>query len=226
MIDYRNFSFSKRNDPSYRHLKLLLYWPIYGLAFLILERGLSLSYHTVHCSLDDLIPFCEYFLIPYYFWFVFLIGMLLYTLLFDVSCFRKYMTFIILTYSVTCLIYLIYPTAQELRPVTFARQNWMTKTVTFLYAFDTNTNVCPSLHVVGSFAVLFASWHTPRFSTFGWRAFFWIAALLISASTVFLKQHSVVDIAAALALCIVAYPLVYSKKAIKFWNPTEVRPCE
>lgn len=28
-----------------------------------------------HCALDDVIPFCEYFLIPYLFWFAFPVGM-------------------------------------------------------------------------------------------------------------------------------------------------------
>lgn len=213
----------KLSAPEYRHLKLLLFWPIYGVAFLLLERGLSLEYHTVSCALDDKIPFCEYFLIPYYFWFVFLIGMLVYTLFRDPECFRKYMIFIIITYSVTCLIYLIYPTAQELRPEQFARKNIFTDIVSFLYVFDTNTNVCPSLHVIGSLAVLFASWHTPKFQTAGWRCFFWICTILISVSTVFLKQHSVIDIAAAIPLCIVAYPFAFSKRKQRVIQKAEVR---
>lgn len=28
----------------------------------------------MHCPLDDRIPFCELFLIPYLFWFIFLVG--------------------------------------------------------------------------------------------------------------------------------------------------------
>lgn len=217
MIDYRNFRFSKLNTPEFKHVKLLLYWPVYGLVFLLLERGLSLNYHTISCPLDDKIPFCEFFLIPYYFWFVFLIGMLLYTFLVDPECFQRYMIFIMITYSVTCLIYVIYPTAQELRPTVFERQNIFTDIVSFLYAFDTNTNVCPSLHVIGSFAVLFASWHTPRFQTRGWRFFFWFCTILISVSTVFLKQHSIIDVIAAIPLCMIAYPLAFcNRKQKKF----------
>ena len=223
MIDYRKFRFEKRNSPEFKHLKLLLFWPIYGLVFLVLERGLSLQYHTVYCPLDDKIPFCEFFLIPYYFWFIFLIGMLVYTLLYDINCFKQYMVFIIITYSVTCMIYLLYPTSQELRPVQFERQNILTEIISFLYVFDTNTNVCPSLHVIGSFAVLFASWHTPRFQTVGWRVFFWVCTILISISTVFLKQHSVIDIIAAVPLCAVAYPIAFYKRKQTTIQKVEVR---
>ena len=81
----------------------------------------------------------------------------LYLLLFDTAGFRKFMWFIILTYTATCIIYLIYPSQQELRPETFRRDNLLTRFMTWFYAFDTNTNVCPSLHVIGSLAVLAAA---------------------------------------------------------------------
>ena len=169
MVDYRKFRLSKLGSPEFSHLKLLLFWPVYGLIFQLLEHGCGQTFHLVYTGLDDKIPFCELFVIPYYFWFVFLIGMLLYTLFFDVQEFRRYMWYIILTYSVTCLIYVVYPTYQNLRPPVLPRDNVLTRIVSGLYAFDTNTNVCPSLHVTGSFAVFFASLHCKRFQTAGWR---------------------------------------------------------
>lgn len=212
MIDYRQFRLSKLNTSQFSHLKLLLFWPIYGLVFLTLERFLPRQYNVIYCPLDDQIPFCEFFLIPYLFWFVFLVGMLIYLLLFDVEGFRKYMWFIILTYSVTCLIYLIYPSKQELRPETFVRDNVLTRFMAWFYTFDTNTNVCPSLHVIGALAVLSAAWHTPRFAKPGWRAAFTLVTVLICLSTVFLKQHSVLDIPPAILLSGIAYFLLYRRK--------------
>lgn len=209
MVDYRKLRPSNITSPEYRHLLLLLYWPIYGLTFLILERGLTLTYHPVESALDAKIPFCEYFVPAYYFWFVFLIGIHFYTAFFDVPAFKKLMYFIIITYTLTSIIYIIYPTKQELRPAEFARDNIFVIIVKGLYDFDTNTNVCPSLHVIGSFAVLFTSRHCGRLRTF-WRQLGFISAtVLICLSTVFLKQHSVIDIWAALAVCAVAYPFAY-----------------
>lgn len=212
MTDYRKFCLSKLNTPEFSHLKLLLFWPVYGLIFGALERLWLRDYHTVWCPLDDVIPFCEAFLIPYLFWFVFLIGMLLYLALFDTDGFRKYMWFIIITYSVTCLIYICYPTQQELRPEVFPRDNLLTRFIGWFYQFDTNTNVCPSLHVVGALAVAAAAWHTPRFATPGWRTAFVLTAILISVSTVFMKQHSVLDIPPAVLICAGAYWLVYGRR--------------
>lgn len=51
-----------------------------------------------------------------------------------------------------------------------------------------------------------------HFGTRGWRITFGLTALLISVSTVFLKQHSVLDVVAAVPICMVAYYLVYKRK--------------
>ncbi len=215
MPNYREFKLSKLNTPEFSHVKLLLYWPIYGIVFMILERFLNVEYNPVYCQFDDMIPFCEYFVIPYYFWFIFLIGIQVYGFFFDVKAFKDYMYYTILTYTLTVIIYIIYPTSQELRPIEFSRDNVFTDIVSFLYGFDTNTNVCPSLHVIGSFAVYFAARKSKAFSGLGWRIAFLVMTVLISISTVFLKQHSVLDIFWALVLCAVCYPAVFEREKIK-----------
>ncbi len=209
MVDYRKFRLNKLNTPEFEHVKFLLFWPLFGLAFMLLERAFNVDYNVVYCALDDIIPFCEYFVIPYYFWFVFIIGIQIYSFFFDIPTFLNYIKYTIYTYTLTLIIYIIYPTSQELRPMVFERQNVFTDIVTFLYGFDTNTNVCPSLHVIGSFAVYFAARKSRLFSSRPWRLIFLIVTVLISISTVFLKQHSVIDIFYALIVCAVCYPFVY-----------------
>ena len=160
VVDYRQLRPGNLNSEEFSHLKLLLYWPVYGLLFMFVERFYQVdSYYAVHCALDDYIPFNELFLIPYMFWFLFLIGMHLYTLLYDTRAFRQMMKFIIISYSVTIIIYFIFPTCQLLRPESFARDNVLTRFMAGFYRFDTNTNVCPSIHVIGSLAVMFTAWH-------------------------------------------------------------------
>lgn len=212
IIDYREFRFSKLNTPEFGHLKYLVYWPVFGLFFLIVERlWLRERYVPISCPLDDKIPFCEYFLIPYLFWFVFLAGIHIYTLLYDAELFKKLMKFIIVSYSAAMLIYIVFPNCQELRPAVFERNNIFTQFIEGFYQFDTNTNVCPSIHVIGSAAVMLCAWNSRHFSSAGWKLVFGLAALLISASTVFLKQHSVVDIIAAVPICIIAYMASFIK---------------
>lgn len=217
MVNYKNLRLNNITSPQYRHLLLLIFWPIYGLIFLLLERGLTLQYHDIYCAFDDLIPFNEWFVIPYYFWFVYIVGMLFYTGFFDIPSYRKYMWFIIFTYLATCAFYVIYPNAQQLRPVQFERDNILVTIVKNLYAFDTNTNVCPSLHVIGSVAVSYGAWNSKHFKTPLWRILFSVVTLIISFSTVFLKQHSIIDVIAGFAVCVVAIPLteLFCKKLYK-----------
>lgn len=200
---------------------------MYGFFFLLVERlWIRESYTPIHCPLDDQIPFCEYFLIPYLFWFVFLIGIQIYTLLYDTESFKKFMKFIIVSYSLAIIIYMLFPNCQELRPMIFERDNIFTKFLEGFYQFDTNTNVCPSIHVIGSVAVMICGWNCKFLNTPGWRIYFGISAFLISISTVFLKQHSVLDILAAVPVCAVAYLAAYwrdRKRKEKISNETENR---
>ena len=175
---------------------------------------------------DDWIPFNEWFLIPYLFWFVFLVGMLIYTLLYDTEAFRRMMHFIILTYSAAILAYLVWPTCQDLRPASFPRDNLLTAFIAGFYQFDTNTNVCPSIHVIGSLAVMFTAWHCRGLAHWGWKLAFTLTAVLICASTLFIKQHSALDILAALPICLIAYKHCFSHcgKSVGALRPEKAKP--
>ena len=68
-------------------------------------------------------------------WFVFLIGTLVYTFFVDVPAFRRMMYFVIVTYTITVLIYLFFPTCQNLRPEAFVRNNLLTRFIELFYSF-------------------------------------------------------------------------------------------
>lgn len=210
-VDYRAFRPSRINEPEYSHLKLLASWIVYLLLFLLTERLIPAERcHVIHCALDDAIPFCEAFLIPYVFWYFFLIGSLLYFLLYDVDSFKKLQTFLIVAWCAAMVIYILYPNRQELRPAVFPRDNILTQGVALLYSLDTNTNVCPSMHVAFSLGIA-ATWLRARDTTTGQKTFAVIAALLICLSTVFIKQHSLLDVAAALPVCLVAERIAFGR---------------
>lgn len=219
-VDYRRLNLHTLNTAEFSHVKLLLYWPVFGLLFLYLERFQPpRDYFPVHCRLDDLIPFCEAALIPYLFWFVFLIGALVYTFFYQPQAFRKMMHFVIFTYTAALVFFALFPTCQHLRPLAFPRDNVLTRISAWFYTFDTNTNVCPSLHVVGSVAAMFALWDCPRFQTGGRRTAVGFMALCISLSTVFMKQHSVIDVLVAVPICLLGWLFSYGKE----YHPSRMR---
>lgn len=209
--DYSKMRLYNITSPEYRHTLMLLYWPLFGFLFWFAKKFYPVStYNVVYTPLDGVIPFCELFVFPYVLWYFYLIGIHVYTFFYDVSAFKKLMRYIIFTYSVTLVIYFIFPTCQLLRPVTFERQNLLTEFMAWFYTFDTNTNVCPSLHVIGSMAVMHTAWHTKGLESRKWKIIFAVTTFFISISTVFLKQHSVIDIVVALPICIIAYRLFFN----------------
>lgn len=212
VLDLRRFRFRKLNTDEFRHMKWILFWPLFGLSFYLIERIYQpASFHIMYTRLDDLIPFCEWFLPFYLFWFLYLAGSLLYLLFYDPKGFTREMKFITITFSLTVLICIFYPNCQELRPDSFARDNVLTRFIAGLYKLDTSTNVFPSMHVIGSAACMFGLTTTKRFRSTGWKIFWFVITVLVSISTVFLKQHSVLDIFGAIPVCILGYLIVYIK---------------
>lgn len=216
VVDYKAFRLSKINDPQYSHLKYLLGWVGYFILFFLTENLIPAeNCHVVHCWLDDVIPFCEAFVIPYVFWYGYIVITLLYFALYNPDGFKKLMTFIIVTQVVAMAIYILFPSRQDLRPVEFSRDNILTQLIGLIYSLDTNTGVCPSLHVAYSIGLV-SAWLKERDVNKAWKAFVVIAAVLICLSTMFIKQHSALDFFAALPICLLAEIIAYGKQ---YWKP-------
>jgi len=209
VIDYRQFRFSKINDPQFSHLKLLLGWVGYFALYFLTENLIPIEKcHVIHCRLDDIIPFCEWFLLPYVFWYLLIVVSLVFFALYDIDGFKKLQTYIIITQVLAMVVYILYPSCQNLRPAIFERENFLTDIIRFLYAFDTNTGVCPSLHCAYSIGIA-SVWLRSKNVSKLWKTFVVIAVVLICLSTMFIKQHSAVDFFAALPVCLVAEILVF-----------------
>ncbi|MBQ9593615.1 MAG: phosphatidic acid phosphatase [Lachnospiraceae bacterium] len=217
-VDLKHFRLSRIWEPQYRYMLLVLWWPLYGLAFGYVERGYPVEEYTViHCALDEQIPFLEGFFIPYMLWFLLVSLPLIYGFFFDTRAAVRMMYYIMFTYTLTIVIYLIWPTMQDLRPVVIPRDNLLTRFALRFYAYDTNTNVCPSIHVLGAFAGMhgcmeMGKWKNPVVKKC-WDIGFAVLAVVITVSTVFVKQHSVIDVVAALPLCMMARQLFYGVRS-------------
>ena len=209
VVDYREFRLSRLNEPRFSHIKLLGGWIVYFILFFLTENLIPVDRcHVIHSPLDDLIPFNEYFAIFYCFWYVLLVASLLYFFLYDIPSFRRLQIFIMITQAVAMLIYIVYPSVQLLRPAVMPRDNLLCRVMAFIYAFDTPTGVCPSLHVAYSMGIA-SVWCRRRNTPKAWKAFVVCSAVLISVSVAFVKQHSVVDVAAAIPVGLLAELLVY-----------------
>ena len=141
----------------YKHAVIILYFPIYMIWFILLEQRDGVKFKNMHCVVDDLIPFCEVFIIPYLLWFVY-VALSLIFLFFQTECiddFYKCTAALVMGMTTSLIIYTFFPNAQDMRPTTFERENIFTNIISVVYAADTDTNVCPSIHVYNSVAIYF-----------------------------------------------------------------------
>ena len=209
-VDYRQCHLSKIREPRFSHLKLLLGWVFYFASYFITENLIPVESCTpVHIWLDDWIPFCEWFLIPYVFWYGMIVFSLGYFLLYNTDSFRRLQIFFITVQICAVAVYIIFPNRQDLRPAVFPRDNFLTRCVGLLYRVDTNTGVCPSLHVACSIG-MGSVWIKQKIPKI-WKCFAIVSVILICLSTMFIKQHSAADFFAALPVCLLAEGIVYGK---------------
>lgn len=207
----------------YKHGWVFLYIFIYIPWFIYLEKSVTTEYNLIHVALDDKIPFIEYFIIPYTLWFAFIAVTFGYFFLFaEKSEFYQLVITLFTGMTIFLIISTIYPNGLNLRPDTFARDNIFVDMVKKLYSTDTPTNVLPSIHVYNSLGAYIAISHCQKLKQYRWvQVSTLILTVSIVLSTMFLKQHSVVDVLAAFAIAAIMHILVYGTQRIHSRNLLE-----
>ena len=194
----------------YKHAWLLLYAFIYLPWFCYLEKTVTRNFHVMHASLDDLIPFNEYFIVPYLLWFLYVGAAIFYFLITSKEDYYKLCIFLFSGMTISLIICTFFRNGTDLRPVINPDKNIFTALVAYIYRTDTCTNVFPSIHVYNSIGVHIAVARSERLR--GHRLIRLGSGLLmisICMATVFLKQHSVIDLIGAVILAYVIYGIVY-----------------
>ena len=194
----------------HRYYYLLLYVPVFLIWFFLIEQinSPAKGYWVSYLPLDDRIPFLPGFAPIYCLWYPFLIVPGLYLLKTDPGAFKRYMWFFMIGISACLLICTVFPNGQDLRPTEFHSDGFCVSLVKALYQADTNTNVLPSMHVVGSVAVFYGALHSKKLRRPLALIPITVLSILISLSTVFIKQHSVLDILAGLVLSVPVWLIV------------------
>lgn len=193
----------------YKHAWPILYIFIYAPWFLWLEQR-NVSYTLLHTSFDDIIPFSEYFIIPYFIWFLYIPAVVLFFLFKSKKEFYKLSQILFIGMTACLLICTLWPNAQPLRVSLEGKDNIFAQAVSTLYTADTSTNVFPSIHAYNSIACSIAIFKSEIFKNKRWVKYSTlILTILICLSTMFLKQHSVLDVLGAIVLSGIMYTFVY-----------------
>lgn len=194
---------------NFRHFWMLLIWALFIGLYVFVEFLPVEQYWVSQIPLDDSIPFCKYFVLPYCTWHILMAVTTAYLAFFDADNFRRFMTFIALGMIPVVIFNLFFPTCVRLRPTTVEGRGlceWMLRLV---YTLDDCTDVLPSMHVIGCFALSAAYLNTPSLRKRHLHIPMLILAVLISLSTVFIKQHSILDVFTAIPYAVLIWWLVY-----------------
>ena len=195
---------------NYKHLLWQLYWLMYLPWFAYLERTVTTRFRVIHMPLDDYIPFCEYFIIPYLLWFAYIAVGIIYFAFKNKQEYYNLCKILFFGMTIFLIISTLYPNGHLLRPTSFKRDNLFTDLVKILYKTDTATNLFPSIHVYNSIAINAVIWHCDNFKK---NRFVRYSSAILSANivlaTMFLKQHSVFDVITGLALAVFTISYVY-----------------
>ncbi len=204
----------KRFFKTNRELLWLLLFAVVAGAYFSLQY-LPLHHHSIHTALDDKIPFVPAFIIPYILWYVYVPGLMLAVYPRDRRRFVLQSAALFSGAFICLAIFIIYPSRIDFRPEAEG-DGLLLALCRIVYAGDRPLNVFPSLHCYETCAVFLAA--------FGgaWRrhkllcAVSGLLGILICLSTLFVKQHSVLDFVSGCALAVVVYLIMKSIFDLKY----------
>ncbi|MCD7917295.1 MAG: phosphatase PAP2 family protein [Clostridiales bacterium] len=171
--------------------------------FFYLEHRTVTEYYVIHCGLDDVLPYCPAFVVPYVSWFLLIPGMLLYFLKREPERYYELCWLLFGGMTVSLLFYLAFPNCICLRqPI--SGDGLCNQLVQFIRMVDTPTNVCPSIHVASTVAVMVEVRRSERLRPrrpvrYGLN----LLGVSICLPTVLLDQHSAVDVVCGVALTMI-----------------------
>lgn len=196
-IDKYNLSEIKWLDLSW-FIILPLISVNYSISAAIAKNGVDLS-----TWLDKKIPFVATFIYPYIYWYIYIFIGSIFILSKDR---RKYIRTLLGIYIGMCICYVVYYffTVQIYRPIV-VNKGLSNILVNIIYGADKPVNCFPSLHVLNTYFIMR---YTKKDYGKRWYLYTQGMGILIILSTLFIKQHFIVDGIASIILAEIVIILV------------------
>lgn len=192
----------------YNHALILLYYYVVYKWFAYLESTVKPEY-IMFSRLDLHIPFIKEFVVPYVLWFGYIAVAMIYLGLVSRGDFIKLSVFMFTGMTICFIVYMVFPNGQNLRPE-ITGQDFFSNLIRTIYTGDTPTNSAPSIHVINSIAVHLGLANCEKLKDrLHVKAASFTLMLLIIMSTVFIKQHSILDVVYGVLVSMVLYVLIY-----------------
>lgn len=191
-------------------MSLLFSIPLLSIIYGILNNS-NRGVYSLVTDIDRIIPLNKYFVIPYVFWYLYIFGMFVYLLLKDEEIYYKTLISYNLGMIVCFIIYYIFQTTTP-RPF-LVGEDVLTRMIMYIYNNDKPFNCFPSIHCISSYLMIVAVWKLEN--TKKWfRIIIGGTSFIIIISTLFIKQHVILDAISAIILGDIIFKFVNSFEGV------------
>ncbi|NMA58477.1 MAG: inositol phosphorylceramide synthase [Clostridium cochlearium] len=191
------------------HIFALLSIPIINIFYALLNNNNRGVFQLV-TSIDNTIPFIKEFIIPYILWYPFIALSLLFICLKDLKVYYRTLITLNLCLLSCYLIYYFFQTTVP-RPAIYGNDIFSFLTL-LVYKFDKPFNCFPSIHVVTSYLMIKGINSIDCSKKIRHLVIF--MSILIIVSTLFIKQHVILDVISAILLGDIIFDFI-SKLSVK-----------
>ena len=203
-MEIKGYVIKINNDIEIRILDLVWFIIIliininYILASILAKKG-----HDLTIGLDNIIPFNSIFIIPYVYWYLYIVIGFIFILVNSRKDYIRVFISFFIGMSVCYIVYYLYPT--EISRPTIINSNILNYLVNIIYSLDRPVNCFPSLHVLTTYFIMRYTKYKNSKKKFYYTE---IVGVLIIISTLFIKQHFIADVISAIVLAEVIILLV------------------
>ena len=190
---------------------LVLSYIISSLGYKVINNIDSKSYN-LGTSFDNKIPFIKYFVIPYYTWYILIVFSFLYIYIRSQDEFYDFVACMTITMLTALLVYICFQTT-VIRPE-IVGDDIFSNLIRSIYSADKPINCCPSLHV--SITLVCSMWINRVSKNKYLKIGVFFLGTLIILSTLFIKQHIVIDVFVSFIQVFLVKQIVYSVKESSF----------
>jgi membrane-associated phospholipid phosphatase len=208
-----SLALKNRAWSKYSPLLLMLVFPILGMMYAWTNNIENQEVYRLITTVDEAIPFVKAFAVPYSIWIFYIYVCLIYFFKKDVSVYYR----AILTYTVSALIcYLIYSVFQTTVPRPMVTGNdLISELMRYVYNRDQPYNCFPSIHCFSSYMVMRMLWTSSFRNKWNVTLITGMSSLIIM-STMFVKQHVIMDAIGAIFLVeVVIAGIILVERALK-----------
>lgn len=189
--------------PRFLPLPLATCYLVNCVTYLGTQKLMANAFHTdMTTAFDRMIPVVPAWIFIYCSFFLFWFGNFIYIAKLGKEHWYRFMAADLLTRAICAAIFILLPTT-NVRP-DIVGQDVASKLLRYVYMTDPPTDLFPSIHCLVSWLCFIGLRGNPKVPKW-YRRFSCVFALLICASTLFVRQHVIADVVSGIAIAEICY---------------------